>query len=104
VKCYDTDSIVMAQHFPATVGLDNIKPLYEMIFKTISLRVEFTIHEIHETASDWAWARTSSAGTQTVHASGGTSKEENSELFVLKKTGEEWKIARYCFCTSNPPK
>jgi hypothetical protein len=54
----------MAQHFLATIGFDNIQPLYEMIFKTISLRVEFTIHEIHETASEWAWARTSSAGTQ----------------------------------------
>ena len=93
----------MAQHFPAVIGLENLKPLYDTIFKTISLRVEFAIHEIHETGSEWAWARTSSAGTQTVHATGGKSQEANSELFVLKKTGEEWKIARYCFCSSNPP-
>ena len=104
MKCYDNDSVVMAQHFPATIGLDAIKSLYEIIFKTISLRVDFTIHEIHEGASEWAWARTSSAGTQTVHATGAKSKEGNSELFVFKKTEEEWKIARYCFCTSNPPK
>ena len=54
-------------------------------------------------ADDWAFARTHSAGTTTINATGDQVVEGNQELFVLKKTDDgNWKIARYCFSTTNP--
>ena len=55
-------------------------------------------------APEWAFARTSSAGTTKIHATGGGGPEANQELFVLKKVDGVWKIARYCFATTLPPK
>jgi hypothetical protein len=55
-------------------------------------------------APEWAFARTNSAGTATVHATGAESAEANQELFVMQKVGAAWKIARYCFSSTNPPR
>ena len=67
------------------------------------LNVEFDIVEIKVVADDWAFARTNSAGTTTINATGDQVAEGNQELFVLKKTDDgNWKIARYCFSTTNP--
>ena len=43
-------------------------------------------------ADDWAFARTNSASTTTINATGDQVAEGN------------WKIARYCFSTTNPPR
>jgi hypothetical protein len=39
-----------------------------------------------------------------VHATGESSPESNQELFIFQKLGGAWKIARYCFSTTNPPR
>ena len=49
-------------------------------------------------------ARTNSAGSVKVNVTGQTSREANQELFLFQKVGNEWKIARYCFSTTNPPR
>ncbi len=95
----------MAQHKPSAVGIDAVKSAYEGAFKAINLNVEFDIVEVKVMADDWAFARTNSAGTTTINATGDQVAEGNQELFVLKKTGaSNWKIARYCFSTTNPPR
>jgi ketosteroid isomerase-like protein len=66
--------------------------------------VEFKVAEVVQVAPDWAFARTNSAGTVKVHATGTCSPEANQELFVFQKIGGGWKIARYCFSTTNPPR
>jgi len=67
--------------------------------------VKFTIAEIVELAHDWAFARTNSAGTTLDHATGTTSAEGNQELFIFRKGSDGfWKIARYSFSPTNPPK
>jgi len=33
-----------------------------------------------------------------------SSPEANQELFVFQKVDSDWKIARYCFSTTNPPR
>ncbi len=38
--------------------------------------------------------------SRTACAQGGP--ETNQELFILQKLGGDWKIARYCFCTTKP--
>ena len=103
VKLYTEDGVFMAQHNPSAVGIDAVKAAYEAAFKAINLNVEFDIVEIKVVADDWAFARTNSAGTTTINATGDQVAEGNQELFVLKKTDDgNWKIARYCFSTTNP--
>lgn len=92
----------MAQHFPTAVGTEAIRKAYDQTFDAITLSVEFNIIEVMPMTSEWAFARTSSAGSVKL-ASGVGSQEANQELFVMRKVDREWKIARYCFCAVNPP-
>ena len=54
-------------------------------------------------SDNFAFARTISRGQVTILAEGITLPEENRELFVLKKTGDDWKIARYMFNKMSSP-
>ncbi|KAK5703313.1 hypothetical protein LTR17_022222 [Elasticomyces elasticus] len=94
----------MAQNFVTVVGRDAIKEWYSNCFANITLSVSFDIKEAVAVSEEYGFARTTSAGTQTINKTGQTSKEANQELFVMKKVEDQWKIARYCFCTTNPPK
>ena len=93
----------MPQHAPALIGRDAVKAGFEGVFKTIDLDIVFTIHEVEE-KGDWAWARTSSAGQVKVLANGQSGPESNNELFVFQKESGEWKMHRYIFSTTNPPR
>ncbi len=105
VKLYTKDGVFMAQHNPSAVGIGAVRVAYEGAFKAINLNVEFDIVEIKVVADDWAFARTNSAGTTTINATGDQVAEGNQELFILKQTDDgNWKIARYCFSTTNPPR
>jgi uncharacterized protein (TIGR02246 family) len=103
MKLYASDGVFMPQNSPSSVGADAVHKAYDAVFKAIKLNVKFNIAEVVEVASDWAFARTNSAGTATLNATGARSTEANQELFVFRKgTDEKWKIARYCFSTTNP--
>ncbi len=103
LKLYTHDGVFMAQHNPPAVGIDAIEAAYQAVFTAINLDIKFDILEIETMADDWAFARTSSAGTTTINATGDTVAEGNQELFLLQKTGSGgWKIARYIFSTTNP--
>ena len=103
MKLYAPDGVFMPQHFPSSVGADAVRKAYEGVFEAITLKVKFVVAEVHQIAPDWAIARTNSAGTVTVKAAGGGGPEANQELFVFQNIDGLWKIARYCFCTTNPP-
>jgi len=106
VALYTKDGIVMPQHIQAGIGTDAIRKTYENIFAAIALHVKFDMKEIVETGPGWAFARTTSAGHTTIHGKGGDTEggaEGNQELFVMQEVDGDWKIARYCFCTTNPP-
>jgi uncharacterized protein (TIGR02246 family) len=100
VKLYAKDGVTMAQNFPTQVGHDAIREWYTRCFEAIALDVEFDFKEVVVASDEYAFARTTSSGTQKVQ--GQTSKESNQELFVMQKVGGEWKIARYSFSTQNP--
>jgi len=103
MKLYAPDGVFMPQHFPSSVGADAVRNAYDGVFEAITLKVKFVVAEVHQIAPDWAIARTNSAGTVTVKATGGGGPEANQELFVFQKIDGAWKIARYCFSTINPP-
>jgi uncharacterized protein (TIGR02246 family) len=102
MKLYASDGVFMPQHFPSSVGAEAVRAAYRGVFEAITLRVEFTIAEVLQLAPEWAMARTNSAGTTILHATGAGGPEANQELFVFRKIEGEWKIARYCFSTTNP--
>jgi uncharacterized protein (TIGR02246 family) len=104
MEMYAPDGVFMPQQFPSSIGADAVRKSYDGVFLTITLTVKFAIAEVKQVAPDWAFARTNSAGTVKVHATGQSSPEANQELFVFQKIGNEWKIARYCFSTTNPPR
>jgi uncharacterized protein (TIGR02246 family) len=103
MKLYASDGVFMPQNSPSSVGTDAVRRAYDSVFAAIRLTVEFSVAEVRQLAPDWAMARTNSAGRVTVHATGESAPEANQELFLFQKVGGAWKIARYCFSTTNPP-
>ena len=81
-------------------GKDNIENWYEQCFKAITLDVTFEVKELVVVSDKYAFASTTSAGTQKDNSSGKKTQEGNHELFVIQKENDEWKLARYCFSTS----
>jgi uncharacterized protein (TIGR02246 family) len=104
MKLYAPDGVFMPQNSPSSVGVVAVRKAYDAVFDAITLEVKFDVAEIHQMASDWAFARTNSAGKVKVHATGKGGPEANQELFVFQKIDDAWKIARYCFSTTNPPR
>ena len=104
MKLYAFDGVFMPQHFSSSVGADAVRKAYLAVFEAITLKVEFKVAEVLQIAPDWAIARTNSAGTAKVNATGDGGPEANQELFVFQNINGAWKIARYCFSTTNPPK
>jgi uncharacterized protein (TIGR02246 family) len=102
---YAEDGVFMPPYSQSAVGSVAVRKAYDAVFKAITLNVKFTIAEIVEVGPGWAFARTNSAGTTTDHATGGKSAEGNQELFIFKQDSDgAWKIARYSFSPTNPPR
>ena len=99
---YAPNGVFMPQNSPSSVGAGDVRKAYDAVFKTISLTVQFNVAEVVEIGPNWVFARTNSAGTVKVHATGAGGPEANQELFLFQKIDGAWKIARYCFCTTNP--
>jgi uncharacterized protein (TIGR02246 family) len=102
MKLYAADGVFMAQNSPSSVGAGEVRGAYDAVFKVIKLTVQFNVSEIVEVAPNWVFARTNSAGTVKAHATGAGGPEANQELFLFQKIDGTWKIARYCFSTTNP--
>jgi uncharacterized protein (TIGR02246 family) len=103
MKLYVSDGVFMPQNSPSSVGAEEVRRAYDAVFETIKLTVKFNVAEVVEISPNWVFARTNSAGTVKVHATGAGGPEANQELFLFQKIGRDWKIARYCFSTTNPP-
>jgi uncharacterized protein (TIGR02246 family) len=102
---YAEDGVFMPPNNQSAVGAATVRQAYDAVFKAIKLNLKFTVAEVVQVAPNWAFARTNSAGTVTVNATGAKSAEANQELFIFKKGADgAWKIARYSFSTTNPPR
>ena len=102
MKLYAFDGVFMPQNSPSSVGTDEVRKAYYAVFQTIKLTVKFTVAEVVEIAPNWVFARANSGGTVKVHATGAGGPEANQEVFLFQKIDGAWKIARYCFSTTNP--
>jgi len=105
ITLYADDGVFMPQHSSPNVGKEAVRAVYDSVFQAINLDVEFTVDEIIQVAPDWAFARTRSEGFVTINATGDKGPEANQELFVFQKQDDDtWKIARYIFSSTNPPR
>ena len=102
MKLYAPDGVFMPQNSPSSVGAEEVRRAYDAVFRTIKLTVKFNVAEVVEMAPNWVFARTNSAGTVKVLASDAGGPEANQELFLFQEIDGVWKIARYCFCTTDP--
>ena len=100
---YTEDGVFMPTEAPSGVAAEGILKSYEYVFSQIQLSIKFYIEEI-EVEGNMAFAVTGSKGKVKVLANGMEAPEENRELFVFRKTNEEWKIARYMFNKTAPAK
>jgi uncharacterized protein (TIGR02246 family) len=103
MELYASDGVFMPQHSPSSVGTEAVRRAYDAVFNTIKLTVKFDLAEVRQLAASWVLARTNSVGKVRVHATGQEQPEANQELFVFQQIDGQWKIARYCFSTTNPP-
>lgn len=101
---YADDGVFMPMYYPSAVGAKQVRAAYDAVFATIKLDVKFHFEEVVPVSENWAFARTNSAGTVKVLANDKGSPEHNQELFVLQRVNGDWKIARYAFSNTNPPK
>ncbi len=101
---YTEDGVFMPPYSQSAVGKPALRQTYDAVFKAITLHVRFHIDELVVMSPRWAFARTNSAGTNTVNATGAKSAEGNQELFIFRKgVDHKWRIARYSFSSTNPP-
>ena len=102
---YATDGVFMPPFSPSAVGAVAVRRAYEAVFKEITLQVTFTVVELVKMSPEWAFARTNSAGTNKVNATGAMSAEGNQELFIFHKAADgRWRIARFSFSPTNRPR
>ena len=103
---YADDGVFMPQHSAPSVGKSAVRAAYDGVFEAITLQVEFTVDEILQISPKWAFVRTRSEGSMTVKATGINGRPKaNQELFVFQKQEDgNWKIARYIFSTTKPPR
>jgi uncharacterized protein (TIGR02246 family) len=105
IPLYAEDGVFMPAFSPSAVGAPAVRRAYDAVFNAIRLEVTFDIVEIVQVAPTWAFARTNSAGTVTINATGARNAEANQELFVFHRGDDgAWKIARYSFSPTNPPR
>jgi uncharacterized protein (TIGR02246 family) len=102
---YTPDGIFMAPFSPSFIGQTAIRKAYDAVFAELKFDVRFDIAEVVQMAPAWAFVRTNSAGTTLHHSTGKTTAEANQELFIFRKSDDGlWKIARYSFSPTNPPR
>jgi uncharacterized protein (TIGR02246 family) len=105
MRLYASDGAFMPPYSSSAVGFVEIRKAYDAVFAAIQLTVKFNIAEIIEMSPEWVFARTNSEGTTLTHATAKISKEANQELFIFHKEKDgNFKIARYSFSTTNPPR
>ena len=97
VQLYTDDGVFMAPENPTAIGTKVLREAYAGVFQAIALKLKFQIAETKLLSPEWALLRTTSTGVVKILANGAEVPGSNQELFLLRKTNGQWKIARYSF-------
>ncbi len=103
ISLYTADGIFMGPFSPSSIGLEAIRKAYGNVFATLKFNVVFHIMELVVLSPEYAYARTNSVGSTTNPSTGAESSEGNQELFLFRREGGAWKIARYSFSPVGSP-
>ena len=95
-QLYAEDGVFMPAGFPTASGRSAARGAYDAVLSNIRIAIHFTVDDL-TVKGDVAYARTHSAGTATVVATGASGPEANRELFIFARGAKGWKIARYMF-------
>ncbi|RWX81164.1 DUF4440 domain-containing protein [Neorhizobium lilium] len=96
VPLFTQDGVLMGVDAPTMEGAEQLKAFFDHGFSIIRIEPKIYIDEIVIT-EDYAFARSHSQVQVTVLQTNVSHSEPNRELFIFKKDGGEWKIARYMF-------
>ena len=91
---FTADAVVMPNNAPTMKGSQQIKGLFENLFKKMSLDVQYIVDEVNING-EYGYIRTHSKGNNVVRANGENVPLNNKELFVVHKDNGEWKITHY---------
>lgn len=97
VQLYTADGVFMAPENPTAIGTGVLTQAYTGVFQAIALKLKFQIAETQLLSPEWAMLRSTSTGTVKILANGAEIPGSNQELFLLRKTNGQWRIARYSF-------
>ncbi|AYG69191.1 MULTISPECIES: SgcJ/EcaC family oxidoreductase [unclassified Rhizobium] len=93
---FTLDAVLMGVDAPTVEGAEQLRAFFDHGFGMIKLEPKIDIDEI-VVSEDYAFARSHSQVRFTVLQTNESHSEENRELFVFRKDGGDWKIARYMF-------
>src|SRR6202044_564551 len=85
MRIYADDGGFMPPYSHSAVGAAAARPGCGAVFKAIKLSVKFSVAEVVEMDPNWVFARTNSAGTTTINATGAKNAEANQELCIFGK-------------------
>jgi len=91
---FTADAVVMPNNAPAMKGSQQIKGLFENVFKKMSVDVQYIVDEVSFNG-EYGHIRTHLKGNTVVRASGENMPINNKELFVIHRDNGEWKINYY---------
>jgi uncharacterized protein (TIGR02246 family) len=94
LSLYDDEPVLMPQGQPVVRGRDAIRPLYEAVFREVTIESEGTLMEV-EVSGDWGYFWSTYRLTATPKAGGEKIESEGKSLFIVKRQPDgDWKIAR----------
>ncbi len=98
---YTDDAVLLPGDMPTAKGVADIEAFYAGAFDQLELDIEMDLPATIEVDGDVAYATTSSTGTRLIRATGDKIPENNRELWVMARSGDDWRIARYMFNKSD---
>lgn len=96
VQNFSTNAVLMPPNAPTAKGSDEIKAVYDGLFKILKLDISFSIDEV-VVNGDYAFVRSTSKGTATLLENNAKADEINRELFIFQRQDNKWKIAYYMY-------
>ncbi|KAF7982819.1 hypothetical protein HWV62_25759 [Athelia sp. TMB] len=99
---HPTDAVFMLPHSPPSIGRTAVQDAYEKLYALVDHMVSVTIEEVTVASPEWAFARTTTTGKYRVRASGKEEDDAVMQLWVLRKEGARWFVARYSFSPTGP--
>src|SRR5271166_5319676 len=77
MRLYADVGVLMPPYSQSAIGAAAVRQAYAAVFKAIELSVKFSVAEVVEMTPNGVFARTNSAGTATMNATGAKSAEAN---------------------------